>query len=197
MRNSAGHCALRQLLLPTSSHAVDRRDDFRLLDRSAPDCGNVTNVGGSWQIIRMSRGRAIGGSDAVPLAGERHQTTTPTEMRGCPHSRKSGTACRTGSLFQQPVVSASEGGRIADCCIRPVEQNCWVEHAHAVSDRVLSDSEQRRSRTAGRAGEDEAGFVGEDDSLYSVAKPEFGEDSGDVRPDGCLGDHERLGDLGV
>ena len=40
------------------------------------------------------------------------------------------------------------------------------------------------------AGLDEAGFVGRDHCLYSVANGEFAEDRGDVRLDGCFAEVE-------
>src|SRR5215469_10610379 len=47
------------------------------------------------------------------------------------------------------------------------------------------------------AGADQAVLVGVDDGLDPVTQAEFGQDAADVGLDGCLGQEEPLGDLGV
>ena len=44
---------------------------------------------------------------------------------------------------------------------------------------------------------DEAGLVGQDNGLYTVAEPEFGQDVGDVGFDGGLAEEEFPADFGV
>lgn len=76
----------------------------------------------------------------------------------------------------------------------------WVMPLAVLS--LLALSIRRAARVERRPpsvvrGRDEPGLVGEDDDLNAVPQLELGEDSPDVGLDGCLGEHEPLGDLGV
>jgi hypothetical protein len=68
--------------------------------------------------------------------------------------------------------------------------------------RVVSAPASERLETltilgALAAGDDESGFVGDNNGLDAVSEVEFGEDASDVALDGAFFDHEFCGDLGI